>query len=267
MSSFFTALFSCCLRSHSHTSEGPDETTHLIPAAAEDSTAPPQRHVVVVDHQKMKDRLGVIVRSKEGKMVNVNAQIPFNLHNKSLYNQNTFPYPTHDDTASEDNHNPDRQAQNTNHSQTRDLSPQASDLSYSTTSLPRNLSGDGDGGFGDGNGNGNGGGGKKLNVRLVHGKRTGSRSRLGRFVEGERGRSRDRARMQDLSAGEGEGSGEEGRREDSVGGHADDEHEVEPAAVKDGGDGEVALSDINTAPPRRAFTIQNAEAIACSWGD
>lgn len=57
--------------------------------------------MIVIDHQKLKDKLGTIVRSKEGlvtlcpqitdkliisyrKMVNVNAQIPFNLHNQNL---------------------------------------------------------------------------------------------------------------------------------------------------------------------------------------
>lgn len=38
----------------------------------------------MVDHQKLKERLGTVVRSKEGKMVNVNAAFPFNLHNQSL---------------------------------------------------------------------------------------------------------------------------------------------------------------------------------------
>lgn len=64
----------------------------------------PAQHHVVVDQQRMKERLGVIVRSKEGcarlhmshstpthkhqphrKMVNVNASLPFNLHNKALH--------------------------------------------------------------------------------------------------------------------------------------------------------------------------------------
>jgi len=38
----------------------------------------------VVDHQKFKERLGTVVRLKEGRMVNVNAPFPFNLHNQSL---------------------------------------------------------------------------------------------------------------------------------------------------------------------------------------
>ncbi|KAF9002255.1 hypothetical protein BDQ17DRAFT_1425919 [Cyathus striatus] len=37
-----------------------------------------------VDHQKLQERLGGIVRAKEGKMVNVSSQIPFNLHNQAI---------------------------------------------------------------------------------------------------------------------------------------------------------------------------------------
>ncbi|TFK53808.1 hypothetical protein OE88DRAFT_1284104 [Heliocybe sulcata] len=83
MSSFFNAVFACCLRAHSPSPERPDETTHLIPAA-QDVDIPPQRpHVVVVDPQKMKERLGTIVRSKEGKMVNVHSPAPFNVQNRA----------------------------------------------------------------------------------------------------------------------------------------------------------------------------------------
>ncbi|KAL4073813.1 hypothetical protein V8B97DRAFT_2003529 [Scleroderma yunnanense] len=38
----------------------------------------------VVDHQKLKERLGSVLKSKETKMVNVNAQFPFNLHNQRV---------------------------------------------------------------------------------------------------------------------------------------------------------------------------------------
>jgi len=34
----------------------------------------------------MKERLGIIVRAKEGKMVNVNAPLPFNLNNSANHN-------------------------------------------------------------------------------------------------------------------------------------------------------------------------------------
>ncbi|KAI0026987.1 hypothetical protein K488DRAFT_74908 [Vararia minispora EC-137] len=46
------------------------------------SYSPQQRHVV--DQERMKERLGVIVRAKEGKMVNLHAPLPFNLHNAVL---------------------------------------------------------------------------------------------------------------------------------------------------------------------------------------
>jgi hypothetical protein len=36
----------------------------------------------------MKERLGVIVRAKEGKMVNVNAPLPFNLNNNTAHRPN-----------------------------------------------------------------------------------------------------------------------------------------------------------------------------------
>ncbi|KIJ68077.1 hypothetical protein HYDPIDRAFT_37644 [Hydnomerulius pinastri MD-312] len=101
----FSFLFSCCgFRQHRDgTPVVPHERTPLIPAT-EDTPTPQPR---VVDHQKLKERLGTVVRSKEGsvlstcphtrvaptskhyiysdrKMVNVNAQFPFNLHNQEL---------------------------------------------------------------------------------------------------------------------------------------------------------------------------------------
>ncbi|KAJ7080332.1 hypothetical protein B0H15DRAFT_953532 [Mycena belliarum] len=56
-----------------------DETSHLIPS---DLDSPPT--VVFTDHQRIQERLVTIVRAKERKMVNVNSQIPFNLHNRVL---------------------------------------------------------------------------------------------------------------------------------------------------------------------------------------
>ncbi|KAG8214095.1 hypothetical protein J3R82DRAFT_10853 [Butyriboletus roseoflavus] len=70
----FALFFSCCgLRHRPH--EPPGERTPLIPQS--DDTPTPQPRVI--DHQKLKECLGSVVRSKEGKMVNVNAQFPFNL--------------------------------------------------------------------------------------------------------------------------------------------------------------------------------------------
>ncbi|KAK7038124.1 hypothetical protein R3P38DRAFT_537802 [Favolaschia claudopus] len=80
--STFLSLFCCC--SHHRLprdDDALDETSHLIPANLE-SSAPP---VVFTDHhQEIQDRLVTIVRAKERKMVNVNSQIPFNLHNRTI---------------------------------------------------------------------------------------------------------------------------------------------------------------------------------------
>ncbi|KAI0044274.1 hypothetical protein FA95DRAFT_1562396, partial [Auriscalpium vulgare] len=72
----------CCVRPRADSTSEPDERTRLIPPT--EDTSPAQRHVVI-DHQRMKERLTVIVRSKESKMVNLNAALPFNLHNKALH--------------------------------------------------------------------------------------------------------------------------------------------------------------------------------------
>ncbi|KAI6166060.1 hypothetical protein EDD17DRAFT_119998 [Pisolithus thermaeus] len=78
----FSWLLSCCRRrKHQHDPEGvPNERTPIIPPTEDPQTTPPR----VVDHQKLKDRLGSVLKSKETKMVNVNAQFPFNLHNQHL---------------------------------------------------------------------------------------------------------------------------------------------------------------------------------------
>ncbi|KAI0249632.1 hypothetical protein BJV78DRAFT_657555 [Lactifluus subvellereus] len=92
------SLFCCCLRSRQHSlPDHLNETSPLIPPSDDVpcvtsdysifyltdipfSSRPAARHIIV-DHQRMKERLGVIVRAKEGKMVNVNAPLPFNLNN------------------------------------------------------------------------------------------------------------------------------------------------------------------------------------------
>lgn len=78
----FSWLLSCCRRRRrQHDPESiPNERTPIIPATEDIQIAQPR----VVDHQKLKDRLGSVLKSKETKMVNVNAQFPFNLHNQHL---------------------------------------------------------------------------------------------------------------------------------------------------------------------------------------
>ncbi|KAF8149345.1 hypothetical protein B0H34DRAFT_182472 [Crassisporium funariophilum] len=103
MASMFNQVFSCCLqRKRSKTFDTPNEQSHLIPATAEESPSSSSPNAFVIDQQKLKERMGSIVRSKEGcvatfsviyrysvfhllrKMVNVNSRLPFNLHNKKL---------------------------------------------------------------------------------------------------------------------------------------------------------------------------------------
>ncbi|KAJ7493950.1 hypothetical protein FB451DRAFT_1491511 [Mycena latifolia] len=73
------ALFPCCLRPADTDDDYtviPNETARLLPAPEADllpsySAGPP------MDTQKLNDRMGTIVRAKEGKMVNVSARTPF----------------------------------------------------------------------------------------------------------------------------------------------------------------------------------------------
>ncbi|KAJ7461560.1 hypothetical protein FB451DRAFT_1268574 [Mycena latifolia] len=79
MASFLT-LFCCCRHLTAHSAEDAvDERSHLIPSNIESTPT-----VVFTDHQRIQERLVTIVRAKERKMVNVNSQIPFNLHNRVI---------------------------------------------------------------------------------------------------------------------------------------------------------------------------------------
>ncbi|KAJ7633014.1 hypothetical protein FB45DRAFT_520886 [Roridomyces roridus] len=90
MSSLFT-LFCCCgQRRPVRLAEDVNETTHLIPSDIEQNPCvciPPVFTIVhagYTDNERMQERLLTIVRAKERKMVNVNSQIPFNLHNRVI---------------------------------------------------------------------------------------------------------------------------------------------------------------------------------------
>ncbi|KAJ7120047.1 hypothetical protein C8R44DRAFT_877522 [Mycena epipterygia] len=80
----FHLLFSCCIRSGAPADDDPTviptETSHLIPASG-GLSSPGLPETITVDHQKLNDRLGTIVRAKEGKMVNVSSRSPFTLQN------------------------------------------------------------------------------------------------------------------------------------------------------------------------------------------
>ncbi|KAF8179232.1 hypothetical protein BJ912DRAFT_644171 [Pholiota molesta] len=71
----------CCYRHIPPAIDGPyDETSHLIPHIIEPTDI--HSNESLYDRRKLQARLGDIVRAKEGKMVNVASQIPFNLHNR-----------------------------------------------------------------------------------------------------------------------------------------------------------------------------------------
>ncbi|KAJ7215538.1 hypothetical protein GGX14DRAFT_542060 [Mycena pura] len=97
--SFLTQLFCCCTQPtqpapHVETPVIPNERSRLIdsppscvclfssPSYGGDSglLTSASSPVIIVNHQKLNDRLGTIVRAKEGKMVNVGACTPFTLH-------------------------------------------------------------------------------------------------------------------------------------------------------------------------------------------
>ncbi|KAI0644706.1 hypothetical protein C8Q79DRAFT_1011721 [Trametes meyenii] len=78
MAAVFRQFFGCCIRSRPPNPEEPDERTPFIQPTDE---VPPIL-TYTVDHDRMRERLGTIVRSKEGKMVNVNQPLPFNLHGR-----------------------------------------------------------------------------------------------------------------------------------------------------------------------------------------
>ncbi|KAF8896621.1 hypothetical protein BD779DRAFT_599171 [Infundibulicybe gibba] len=83
----FDQLFSCCIRKHPRLHPNldvPDEQSRLIIAATELPSPISSSNDSLTNDQKLRDRFDTIVRAKEGKMVNVAAQIPFNLHNKPL---------------------------------------------------------------------------------------------------------------------------------------------------------------------------------------
>ncbi|KAJ7759600.1 hypothetical protein B0H16DRAFT_1533875 [Mycena metata] len=75
-------LLCCCIRPEVSPEDDPTviptETTHLIPNSAGLSSRR-LPGAMIVDHQKLNDRMSIIVRAKEGKMVNVSARLPFTL--------------------------------------------------------------------------------------------------------------------------------------------------------------------------------------------
>ncbi|KAF8196420.1 hypothetical protein BJ912DRAFT_1040048 [Pholiota molesta] len=100
------SLFSCCCHRRQPSSDDvntPDERSHLIPATSEDLISPTSLglpRTYVDDNQRMKERMSDIVRAKEGKMVNVNARLPFNLHNQPSGSGSGSTHAAHPSSAS-----------------------------------------------------------------------------------------------------------------------------------------------------------------------
>ncbi|KAF7334679.1 hypothetical protein MVEN_02298500 [Mycena venus] len=86
------SLFCCCARPRVEDDPTviPTETTHLISGAA-GLPSPHLPETMAIDRQRLQERMGTIVRSKEGKMVNVNARTPFILHSASEGSSSTAP--------------------------------------------------------------------------------------------------------------------------------------------------------------------------------
>ncbi|KAG7089960.1 hypothetical protein E1B28_011585 [Marasmius oreades] len=68
----FLNIFCCCSGGSSKNPQQDevDETTRLIPEIVAEQP-PSSPALVYVDHERLRERLGTIVRAKEGKMVNV----------------------------------------------------------------------------------------------------------------------------------------------------------------------------------------------------
>ncbi|KAH9482109.1 hypothetical protein JR316_0004204 [Psilocybe cubensis] len=78
-------FFCCCETSKDDTQDlGYDESSRLIPPTIDESPQVIYSHITQIDYKKLQERLSDVVRAKEGKMVNVASQIPFNLHNQVL---------------------------------------------------------------------------------------------------------------------------------------------------------------------------------------
>ncbi|TRM55122.1 hypothetical protein BD626DRAFT_579532 [Schizophyllum amplum] len=84
--SFLRAALSCCLGKRPRNELDdviPNEESRLIPSIVDEPSGSSLPNVSSMDQQKVRDKLGIIVRAKEGRMVNVHAAIPFNLHNQA----------------------------------------------------------------------------------------------------------------------------------------------------------------------------------------
>ncbi|KAJ6453968.1 hypothetical protein C8R45DRAFT_1223007 [Mycena sanguinolenta] len=80
--SILSLLFCSCLRPRVEDDPTviPTETTHLMGPESARFSSTNLADSITVDRQKLHARMSTIVRSKEGKMVNVSARVPFTIH-------------------------------------------------------------------------------------------------------------------------------------------------------------------------------------------
>ncbi|KAI0745626.1 hypothetical protein C8Q76DRAFT_704223 [Earliella scabrosa] len=284
MASVIHYVFGCCMRGRSPTPNGPDERTPFIQPT--DEIPPPRNYTV--DHQKMKERLGHIVRSKEGKMVNVNQPLPFNLHNRPAYGQTdrslsantTPPRPTSSTNPSPDS--PSAAAYPNQHAPSytpsREPSPSIQTSRSASSLHPGDASylppeADPDGGVRR----------PILNVRLIRGPggfiaggrirqgRSATRGRLGRFGE-------ERGEVPEDASGKGKqvednGDGVLEVESPSTPGDAIHERTIQLGTPHGNGNGAHPDGSSNAAPDRRAaflaseFKIEGVGSISQSWGE
>ncbi|EIW62707.1 uncharacterized protein TRAVEDRAFT_160672 [Trametes versicolor FP-101664 SS1] len=279
MASVVRYVFGCCIRAHSPGPKEPDERTPFIQPSDE---VPPIR-TYTVDHDRLKERLGTIVRSKEGKMVNVNQPLPFNLYGRPPHARlDRTDLAPQSSTIAGNPHLPRMPSQSTS----REPSPSIQ-TSRSTSSLHP-----GDASYLPPEADPEGGSRKPiLNVRLVRGPGgffAGARPRPGPMTRGRPGRpSEERAREN------GDGSGALGSTDgkgkavvDGANGtpdapssttaeahtHADNPDEAAAAALNGNGthshaDGSVAAQAPESSGSDSEFKIEDVGDIAQSWGD
>ncbi|KAJ8488624.1 hypothetical protein ONZ51_g3454 [Trametes cubensis] len=294
MASIFRFVFGCCLRRQRVSDlEEPNENTPFI---APTDDIPPPRNYTTIDHEVMKERLGTIVRSKEGKMVNVNQPLPFNLHGRPPHGRpdrslsaNTTPPRASSSAAQSDSALPESSHAPRNphnhrlpsYSPSRDPSPSIQ-TSHSTSSLhPGDASylppeADPDGGTR----------GPILNVRLVRATRrrsSGGRPHQGLIIsrgrQGRSGEERERENGAEVPGAQSpanidaKGKGKEGENTaiaaDSsptrVGGVGAMSHNGNDTDGE--GSGSVPSSQPELSAMDSEFKIDDIGNIAESWGD
>ncbi|EIM80975.1 uncharacterized protein STEHIDRAFT_161981 [Stereum hirsutum FP-91666 SS1] len=243
----------------------PDEQTRLIQPT--EDAAPVQRHTTVVDHQRMKERFGTIVRSKEGKMVSVNAPLPFNLHNKPVHRVSA----SASASTSQSRSNRPPATHGNGNGNGRYPSPHRSIDTAQSSSTGGGIEGETDesgGGIRGGDGAGRGGsrsgsangiGGQRglgLSLKLVNGSE--------RQTSGTRGRGRRVTPSGLGSGGAGVGPGAQAPAEGDGGEDCTGPAEpTTPSTVDAVNESETVAED---TPPKSPFTLK-VGSISRSWGE